>query len=139
MPIRKQICLDERTSFITRIDMTKHTPRNLSLICLALSLLVGCATQDGLNSAPTAPAANIEMFRDGQKPTKPYKELGMLTDDGGLKEQPEIEAQFIKKAKQMGGNAIILEPLVKTGGEVKPFTIHWTDTYLYKAIVIRCE
>ena len=96
-------------------------------------LLAGCATPDSSVSIGSGPK-RIELFRDGQKPNRLYKEIGLLTDDGALGEQGDIEAKFIKKAKKMGADALILSPLVKTGGELKGFGI--VDTYLYKASAI---
>jgi hypothetical protein len=79
----------------------------------------------------------VEVFRDGQKPSKAFKEVGFLTDDGGLGEQGKIEGKFLRKAKRMGANAIIMYPLQKTGAELKGFSV--VDTFLYKASVIVYE
>ena len=105
---------------------------------LATALLViasGCSTAPHDNAARTSSARpTLALFRDGQKPTRPFHELGVLTDDGGLVEQGEIEARFIKKARKMKADAIVFHPLVRTGGEVKGFS--WVETHLYKATVI---
>jgi hypothetical protein len=55
----------------------------------------------------------------------------MLTDEGSLGEQGEIEEQFIKKAGSLQADALIIHPMVKIGGELKGFAI--VETYLFKA------
>lgn len=108
------------------------------LVTVALALLVACASPVAqYDSAKRRPTTEINVLRDGQKPARPYKEISLLTDDGGLGEQGEIEAKFVKKAKRMGADAIILQPLIRSGGEVKGFS--WVETYLYKASVVIFE
>jgi hypothetical protein len=100
--------------------------------------LLGCGTPDGqYDSIKRAATASVDIYRDGKKPDRGYKEIGLLTDDAALGEQGEVEAKFVKQAKRMGGNAVILHPLIKTGGELKGFSI--VETYLYKASVIVYE
>ena len=77
---------------------------------------------------------HIEIFRDGAKPTQPFRELVTLTDDGSLGEQGDIEGKFLRKARKFHADAVIMQPLVKTGGELKGLQI--VDTFLFKATVI---
>lgn len=108
--------------------------RKLILVwLLALIFAPGCVAP----GAERRPGALVEVFRDGQKPSKAFKEVGFLTDDGGLGEQGKIEGKFLRKAKRMGANAIIMYPLQKTGAELKGFSV--VDTFLYKASVIVYE
>ena len=108
----------------------------LTAICLAA--LLGCSTPEvRYDSTKRHPTAEIDVFRDGQKPTKAYKEIGMVTDDGRAVEQPDIESKFIKKAKRMGGNAIIMFAPTRSGGELSGFSL--VDTFLYKASIIIYE
>jgi hypothetical protein len=100
---------------------------------VAFVLAWGCSAP----GAERRPGALVEVFRDGQKPSKAFKEIGMLTDDGGLGEQGTIEGKFLRKAKRMGANAIIMYPLQKTGAELKGFSL--VDTFLYKASVVVYE
>ena len=108
------------------------------LLSFVLALLVGCASSGGqYDNIKRKPTTQVDIFRDGQKPTRAYKEIGLLTDDGGLVEQRGIEAKLIRKAKRMGANAIIFQPLTKSGGELKGFSV--VDTYVYRALVIVYE
>jgi hypothetical protein len=112
----------------------KHT----FLIPIFVSVLVGCSTPEvRYDTAKHQPTTEVTIFRDGQKPSKAYKEIGMLTDDGKAVEQPNIEAKFINKAKRMGGNAIIMYPAVKSGSELSGFGL--VDSFLYKASVVVYE
>lgn len=70
-------------------------------------------------------------FRDGEKPSRPYRKLALLTDDGALGEQGEIEQKFVKEARKMGANALIYAPLMRTGEELVGFAM--VHTYLFKA------
>src|SRR5437868_793997 len=63
---------------------------------------------------PPASADGIEIYRDEQKPHLSYKQIGLLTNDGRVFEQGEIEAAFIKRARAMGGDALVLQEPVKT-------------------------
>lgn len=108
------------------------------LAALSLAALLGCGTQElRYDSTKRHPTTAIDVFRDGQKPTKAYKEVGMVTDDGRAVEQPNIESKFIQKAKRMGGNAIIMYPPTKSGSELSGFSL--VDTFLYKASVVIYE
>lgn len=112
--------------------MTKHSPRRLlaaiPLLLLGL-LLSGCATSPSPDPNP------IDIFREGQTPSRPYQELRVLTDDGGLGEQGGIEERMIKQAKRLGADALIFAPLVQTGNELQGFGL--VASYLYKASAVR--
>ena len=63
----------------------------------------------------------------------------MIADDGRKEEQPGIEAKMIKKAKKMGDNAIIFQPLEASGEELRPFFAGLATAYVYKALVVAYE
>lgn len=123
------------------VSMNRKSTRAVSMVIfLALGIaLTGCQGVSRYDSMSRPTTTQLDIFRDGAKPTKAYKEIGMITDDGKLSEQLGIEAKFMKKAKAMGGNAVIFYPLVKTGTEMQPFFIGSADTYLYKATVVVYE
>jgi hypothetical protein len=92
------------------------------LLLLAALLLHGCAS---------APRQRVELFRDGETPSRPFREISLFTDDGTLAEQGEIEQKMIKAARRAGADALIFEKLVRTGEELRGFGL--ATTYLYKA------
>lgn len=104
----------------------------------ALTLLAGCEStpsQSGNRSAVAT--ADVEVFRDGAEPAKPFKEIGVLKDDGKEAEQEEIEKKLIKKAKQMGGDAILFDKPKQSGMEMDFFSFGASKfTYLYRARVV---
>lgn len=106
-------------------------------LTLALVCVFGCATQTSQTAVRPA-TAEVDVYRDGQKPQKNYKELTLLTDDGRIEEQQAIEAKMIRKAKSMGANAIIFHALIDSGGEGQMFG-GWKKTYFYKASVVVYE
>ena len=102
----------------------------IALLSAVLLLVQGCAT--GSNRAQ-----HIEIFREGEKPSRSFKEIGILTDDGGLAEQGEIEAQMVRKAKKTGADALLFEKMTQTGDELKGLGLQ--KTYLYKAHMVIYE
>ena len=109
--------------------------RKTSVLVLACISLIGCAGPTvQYDSTKRAPTTQVDVFREGQKPSSAYKEIALLTDEGGLIEQGDIEGKMIKKAKGMGANAIIFQPLVKSGGELKGFS--WVENYVYKGSLL---
>jgi hypothetical protein len=101
-----------------------------------LGLLAGCETTSSQTGGPQA-ASNVEVFRDGAKPSRDYKEIRVLTDDGRENEQKEIETKMIAKAAKLGGNAIIFDKPKQSGVEAQPFSFGRFDlTYLYKGAVV---
>jgi hypothetical protein len=95
------------------------------------ALTMGCATS---STTTAVPSAQIDVFRDGATPNRPFKELRVLKDDGKAIEQAEIEAKMMKQAKKMGGNAIIFEKPLPSGQEFDFSGLKLT--YLYKGRVI---
>jgi hypothetical protein len=114
----------------------------MRLICLLILtfctfLETGCTSYSAYEKLP--PTQKVEIFRDGAKPDRKYREIGMLGDDGRKSEQAGIEGKMIKRAKGMGGNAIIFAPLEQSGAELTPGMVGLADTFTFKAIVIVYE
>ncbi len=118
--------------------MKKQTAYLLVILSTGLLVLTGCET--GTPQTPytgSSATAQFDIFRDGEKPTRAYKEIDLLKDDGRPVEQEDIEAKMIRRAKKMGGRAIIFKEPVKSGEDNK-----WGSmkiTFLYKGIVIVYE
>lgn len=93
---------------------------------------MGCETFE-----PTASQAAlaVKVFRDPQKPPQAFEELQLLTDEGRLSEQGDIEMQFRNKAARLGGDAIIVLEPKKIGQEFTGTGL--ADSYLYTARAVR--
>ena len=52
----------------------------------------------------------LDVYRDCEKPRIPCRQLGLLTDGGRIFEQSDIEAGFVKRAKEMGGDGLLNDP-----------------------------
>lgn len=112
----------------------------LILSVVAVTVFSGCkSTSANIQSKDPVARVPFDVYRDGAKPTRPYKEVGKLADDGKEVEQPEIEAKMIKQAKRMGGQAIIFETPKQSGLEPGFFSWGLKFTYLYKGTVISYE
>jgi hypothetical protein len=103
---------------ITRSMKLPH----IFLLALTVLLFHGCASTN---------RQHVELFRDGETPSRPFREISLFTDDGTLAEQGEIEQKMIKAARRAGADALIFEKLVSTGEELRGFGL--ATTYLYKA------
>src|SRR3954469_14514287 len=91
--------------------------RTLTLISLFFVLFcAGCQSVTEY-SVP----AGLEVFEDGQKPSKPMKLIGEIKDDGPLIEKSDIDAAMMKRAKKLGADFIILHKPVQAGIGFSPF------------------
>lgn len=119
--------------------LQRNLPFLPTLTCLALGfLLLGCAS-NGTGASQAATGKQIEIFKDGRLPSKPYSVIGSVTDDARLEEEPAIEAKMKKQAIKMGGDALIFEPKTETGFDVHPWGWGAKKSYLYKANVIKYQ
>jgi len=75
----------------------------------------------------------LDVYRDCAPPIA-YKELGFLTNDGRVFEQKEIEETFLQRAKEMGGDAVLIFPPVKSVEAPEGWRLY--DTFLYEAVVV---
>ncbi len=83
----------------------------------------------------------IEVFRDDAIPSRPFKQIGILKDDGTAEEQEKVEAKMITKAKKMGGSAIVFDRPKQSGMEASYFSFPGAIkyTYLYRSVVVVYE
>src|SRR5262245_59779193 len=108
-----------------RTSMRRKRPHPVALIVCLLgisALSAGCETFARHERQPATDLKRIEVFRTNTKPPINIRELGAVTDEGTLKEQGEIEARFITKARRAGADALIYDPIEKVGEEVHLFS-----------------
>jgi hypothetical protein len=75
-------------------------------------LLAGCGTPNDatFDNQKRAPTTGVEVYREGQKPERPYKEIGELSQEYFVGEDAVVTRKFIESAKRHGANAIIMLP-----------------------------
>lgn len=113
----------------------KLHPMGLIVCLLGISAFItGCETIERLHEANARPTKSIQVFRGATKPPGKIRELGVLTDQAPLQEQRDVEEQFIRTARRAGADALIVEPIMRTGEEMKAFTL--VDSYLYRATMV---
>jgi hypothetical protein len=102
--------------------------RILLLSSLFFALIVtGCQSVTEYDQNP-----GIDVFEaPGQKPSKPIKLLGEITDDGPLIKKADLQAMMVKRAKKRGADFIILHEPVPAGVGFSPFG-GAQQTYLYR-------
>jgi hypothetical protein len=117
-----------------------HAIKSTILLAAALLMVVCSSTK---SSSQINSQKQIEVFREnGQQPSREYRELGLLTDDGKEIEQPKIEEKMIEKARKMGGDAIIFMKPSYSGTEgnavfVRGFAIGGSKvTFLFRGAVV---
>lgn len=113
-------------------------PKTARAVLAAIAVLAStsCTSIETYDSVKREPTNSVDVLRPGAKIARPCKEIALLTDDGGIKEQRGIEAKFIKKAKAMGGNAVFMHTLIQSGAEPGDIPFTWMTTYQYKATVL---
>ena len=85
----------------------------------AVLVITGCVSRDAMmvDTTSRAPTDNVDIFKDGQKPEKPYKVIGYLTQLGPRQEELFALKSFVKEAKKRGAEGLIFE--VPATGDVK--------------------
>ena len=119
--------------------MRRKRPHPVALIVCLLgisALFAGCETfaRHERRRAPATDLKNVEVFRTNTKPPANVHELGSVSEEGTLKEQPIIEARFVAKARRAGADALIYDPVEKVGEEVRLFSAE--DKYSFKATMV---
>jgi hypothetical protein len=101
--------------------------------------LSGCATTDKivLDSAPRPPTTNVDVFKDGTKPTRPFKEIAELSYLGPREDELKALTRFLGEAKKMGGDGVLF--YVEYGGVKGGGTLFQSTAYVFKAKVIVYE
>jgi hypothetical protein len=110
---------------------------SLLLLLLLLVPILFCAcgtTQVRYDSVKRSPTKSVDVYRNAQTPSRAYKVIGMLADDGRMEEKDYLEGKFTRKARRMGGNGLLFVPFEQTSKAPEGWEIY--DTYAYKAYVV---
>jgi hypothetical protein len=110
------------------------------LSILLISLISACATNSQTSGEGKARFKEIPTFQASQPPQKKFVVIRSLKDDGAEAEEDEILAKFLKQARKLGGDALLVHEKHQSGTELAPFSFGKVNfTYLYRADVIRFE
>lgn len=103
------------------------------LVCaLAVCFTTGCVS----NQSARLDTYHLDLFVDGKEPTRSFRQIGILADNARLDEEPSISAKFLKKAKKMGGQGLIMTK-TPAGGELTLSGV--VPSYAYRGVVIVYE
>ncbi len=104
---------------------------------LLTMFLFGCAAPREVlfDQTKRQPTISVDIFQDGNKPTKQYKEIGVVAfeDFGG--EETSVLKLMIERAKHIGADALIIKPREDTGYNFNPFG-RSGNKYMFKAIAV---
>ena len=107
---------------------------------LLIVFLFGCASpQEAMfDNTKRQPTTSVDVFREGNKPQKQYKEIGEVSyeDFGG--EDAHAMKELIAKAQKIGANGIIMQPRQDTGYNFKLFG-RSGNKYIWKAVAVVYE
>ena len=108
-----------------RIKSVKNTAQITKAMQLALTLLValmtGCASVVPLDGEVRSPKAQIEIFLDGKVPNKPHKIIATFAKRDGPEAETHHHSNFIKQAKKLGADGIIIKAPESGGSSFGPF------------------
>ncbi len=103
---------------------------------LISALLRKCRkTQNPRCVAPSRQEERIDVYRETEKPNGAFKEIALLTANGRPFEHHDIETDFIRKAREMGADAVLLLPAVKKIEAPSGWSVFDTVRYLASVIV----
>lgn len=101
------------------------------------AFLFGCAAPREVlyDQTRRQPTTSVDIFQDGSKPSKTYKEIGEVAfeDFGG--EETNVLKRIIERAKQIGADALIMRPRQDTGYSFNLFG-RSGNKYMYKATAV---
>jgi len=106
------------------------------IVCLLgiSALFAGCETFAHFEHRGPGDLKRVEIFPTNAKPPAHIHELGVLSEEGTLRQKGEIEARFVRNARRSGADALLFDPMFKTGEEVSLFSM--ADKYLFKATMV---
>jgi hypothetical protein len=81
------------------------------------------------------PSASVEVFRQGNKPTKAFKEIGEISHHDYSGEDARVMRELIKQAKLAGADAIVMQSQEDTGYAFVPFG-RSGNKQVWKAIMV---
>ena len=81
---------------------------------------------------------SVEFYREGNKPTKAYKEIGEISHNDYDGEDTRAMKHLIADAKLIGANAIIMLPRQRTGYVFIPFGRSGNKS-IWKAVAVVYE
>ena len=88
------------------------------------------------HSSGNPPRAEVDVFREGQSPTRKYKEIAEFSWRALDSEAAKAKAKFIQRAKATGADALIFAPPENAG--FVPFSKPGTQL-VYKAVAVVYE
>jgi hypothetical protein len=106
------------------------------IVLLLTAFVIGCAStsQEVLfDQAKRKPTTSVDVFREGSKPTKPYKEIGEVSFEEFGGEDARAMKELIAKAQKIGANCIVMLPRQETGYNFNPFG-RSGNKYIWKAV-----
>src|SRR2546425_10829527 len=95
--------------------------RRLPLSLILLLSVAGCESVVPLDGVKRQPKAEIDVYMSGKGPTKPFKIIAAFAERDGPEREAHHQNDFIKQAKKLGADGVILKPTESGGVAYGPF------------------
>lgn len=97
--------------------MTKRTNSFSRLFFITSLALAGCAGPEGrvqlalYDASPRTPSTRLDVFQVGEKPSRPFHVLALLTAEGAAHEEADCVQGMIIRSRKLGADGLVmLEP-----------------------------
>lgn len=93
------------------------------LFLAAILIFAGCGAPNValFDTTHRPPTTGVEIFHEGQRPDRPYKEIGELSQEYFTGEDAVVLSNFAKKARAAGADAVLVLPGRDVGYQWNPF------------------
>lgn len=106
-----------RTPSENNTTMTNKTNSISRLLFIVALTLAGCAGPEGrvktalYDTTPRTPSTRLDVFQVGEKPTRPFHVLALMTAEGAAQDEAECVQGMVIRARNLGADGlVILEP-----------------------------
>jgi len=80
-----------------------------TVLLILIAMVIGCAPMDHIvyDNQSRQPTANVDIYKDGEMPTRHYKVICELFTPGHVHDEFVRQRQIVEEAKRLGGNGLI--------------------------------
>src|SRR5207253_1089526 len=113
------------------------------LLLSFIFLLNGCASTEKivLDNTKRPPTTNVDVYKPGEKPNRPFKEVAKLSFLGPRQDEFKALRHFVSQAKKIGANGLLVEKTEEGGmkGHFGAFGGGFGTEFVFKSTAIVYE
>ena len=93
-----------------------------SICLLFIALTLGCSTTtEPYDGVKRSPKNQVDVFIEDKLPGREYSIIATFAERDGAEREEHWHQNFIRRAKAMGADAVILKPVESGGASYGPF------------------